>query len=107
MLSYWGTLKTYHKRYLALYLWVGGAIYLFYLMNWPTPLSLLLKPLGVSSWSAGMTRASVQLLKGNWQAAWTYNPLLFVVIVLAGIQVFVLPVLTKQGLKGSSYNQRL
>lgn len=103
MTNYWKALTAYHKRYLALYLLVGGAIYLFYYMQWPTPLSLILEPLGRRSWGAGMTRASIKLLQGDWQAAWSYNPRFFLVMVLAAIQLFIMPLIDK---KRTSYARK-
>lgn len=93
MVGYWKRVATYHRRYLVLYFLVGGAIYLFYYMKWQTPVSLLLGPLGLQAWSAGLTRASVRLLMGDWQGAWDFNPLIYPLVLLALVQVFLAPLL--------------
>ena len=62
MKNYFTRLWAYHQRFFRLYLLVFVAIYGVYLLHLPTPLSLILKPLGLKSWSAGLTRASVRLL---------------------------------------------
>lgn len=87
----------YHRRYWFLYFWVGSSLSLFYMFQWPTPISLLLKPFGLTAWSAGMTRALVSLLHGDVRGAWDYNPLIFLVLVLGVMHLFVAPLMDKRG----------
>ena len=61
MKIYFTRLWAYHQRFFRLYLLLLVAIYGIYLLHLPTPLSLILKPFGIKSWSAGLTRASVRL----------------------------------------------
>lgn len=97
MESYWKKVATYHKRYCVLYLVLPIIISLFYIFKWPTPASLLLEPLGLKMWSAGMTRGLVRLLHGDVRGAWDYNPLLFLVLVLGVLHLFVAPLVDKRG----------
>lgn len=97
MASYWKCWCAYHKRYSRLYLLLVLTISLFYLLQWPTPISLMLKPLGLQVWSVGLTRALVRLLQGDFRGAWSYNPLIFLVVLLGLLHVGVAPLLEKKG----------
>ena len=90
MKTYFTRLWAYHQRFFRLYLLVLMAIYGVYLLHLPTPLSLILKPLGLKSWSAGLTRASVRLL--DWQGAWDYNPLIYPLVVYILTYFFLFPI---------------
>ena len=96
MKNYLTRLWFYHRRFFALYLILITAIYGVYLLHLPTPLSLILKPLGLQSWSAGLTRASVRLLHLDWQGAWHYNPLIFPLTAFILSYFFILPTFSKQ-----------
>lgn len=82
----------YHQRFFRLYLLVLMAIYGIYLLHLPTPISLILKPLGLKGWSAGLTRASVRLLHLDWQGAWDYNPLIYPLVVYILTYFFLFPI---------------
>lgn len=51
-------LVSYHRPHYKLYILLFCAIYRWYLLQLPTPASMLLNPLGIPYWSEGMTRAS-------------------------------------------------
>ncbi|KXT75498.1 DUF2752 domain-containing protein [Streptococcus sp. DD12] len=93
MRTYAKRLWVYHRRFLRLYGLLMIGVYGVYLWHLPTPLSLLLKPLGLHSWSAGLTRASVQVMQGHFSAAWAYNPLIFPLLAFMLSYVFVFPLL--------------
>ncbi len=93
MTTYVKRLWVYHRRFLRLYGLLIIGVYGVNLLHLPTPLSLLLKPLGLHSWSAGLTRASLQILGGNLSAAWAYNPLIFPLILFILGYIFLSPLL--------------
>ena len=105
MECYWKKVVAYHKRYCVLYLVLPIIISLFYIFKWPTPISLLLEPLGLTAWSAGMTRALVRLLHSDVKGAWDYNPLIFLVLILGMLHVFVLPLIDKKGVCDDTFTR--
>ena len=92
MKIYFTRLWAYHQRFFRLYLLLLVAIYGIYLLHLPTPLSLILKPFGIKSWSAGLTRASVRLFHLDWQGAWDYNPLIYPLVIYIFAYVFLFPI---------------
>lgn len=92
MKNYFARLWAYHQRFFRLYLLLLVAIYGIYLLHLPTPLSLILKPFGITSWSAGLTRASVRLFHLDWQGAWDYNPLIYPLVIYIFAYVFLFPI---------------
>ena len=94
MKIYFTRLWAYHQRFFRLYLLLFVAIYGIYLLHLPTPLSLILKPFGIKSWSAGLTRASVRLLHLDWQGAWDYNPLIYPLVIYIFTYIFLFPILS-------------
>ena len=92
MKNYFIRLWAYHQRFFRLYLLVLMAIYGIYLLHLPTPISLILKPLGLKWWSAGLTRASVSLLRVDLQGAWDYNPLIYPLVVYILTYFFLFPI---------------
>ena len=92
MKTYFTRLWAYHQRFFRLYLLVLVAVYGVYLLHLPTPLSLILKPFGIKSWSAVLTRASVRLFHLDWQGAWNYNPLIYPLVIYIFAYVFLFPI---------------
>lgn len=95
MITYFKRLWFYHRRFLKLYCLLFIGIYGINLLHLPTPLSLLLRPLGLTSWSAGLTRASLRLLHLDFQGAWDFNPLIYPLLGLMFYHLFITPLLTK------------
>ena len=91
MKQYLKRLWVYHRRFLRLYGLLMIGVYGVNLLHLPTPLSLVLKPFGLHSWSAGLTRASLQVLRGNFSAAWAYNPLIYPLILFVLAYLFFSP----------------
>lgn len=91
MKTYFLRLWFYHQRFFKLYLLLFFGVYGIYIFHLPTPLSLILKPLGLHSWSEGLTRASTRLLHLDIQGAWAYNPLIFPLFIFMVIYLFIFP----------------
>ena len=81
MKTYFTRLWAYHQRFFRLYLLLLVAIY-----------GIILKPFGIKSWSAGLTRASVRLFHLDWQGAWDYNPLIYPLVIYIFAYVFLFPI---------------
>lgn len=94
-MTYISRLYTYHRKYSWLYLILVVTIYAVYFFHLPTPLSLILSPLGLRSWSVGLTRASIKLFRLDFIGAYRQNPLIYLVIVGVLFQLFVMPLLEK------------
>lgn len=67
-------------------------IYTVYYFKLPTPMSIILKPMGIKYWSVGLTTASVQILKLNFKNAYQINPLIYLVLIIGLFHVFLEPV---------------
>lgn len=71
-------------------LFIAGAVLLYYVNPSETPLipCLFRSLTGLECAGCGLTRASHQVLHGNFEAAWNFNPLIFVTVPVISYLVF-------------------
>lgn len=96
MSNYIKLVLSYHKRYFVIYLSVFLTICLFYYFQLPTPISILLKPFGLHSWSSGLTRACIAFLHLNFKQAYSYNHLFFFVVGVGLFHFLFSPILERK-----------
>lgn len=90
MKNYFLVIYKYHKKNMKLYIALLIGIYGYYLLNLKTPISFILGDYWY--WSKGLTRASISILKLDFNTAFRENPLIYLVIIILIYYIFLEPI---------------